>query len=909
MRHEPKPTAALQPARWLLRLILPRGIVRESILGDLSEDYSAYLSSHPVHSATLWYWRQAIALASRYAAQRLAQWLPSRKIQTPRAIEMDPCGRRGGLSGLVAAIVQDLGFAVRLMIRSPVYSGIAVLTLALGIGANSALFSVINTVLIQPLPFEDPDRLVWMRERDLENDEWAVAYPNFADWRRENNVFEDVAAHRVSNFFLTGTDQPERVAAALVSAQLFPILGVEADKGRFFLEDEDGLDAPQVAVLGFEFWQRRFGGDPNIVGQTISLDDQNHTVVGIVPQGFLFPLNRPDVQLYMPLGTYAATRGWTNRRGTRPGLAVTARMKHGVSLEHARADMDMVAAGLEQQYPEQNAGKAAAVVPLRERVVGDMQTAFLILLAAVALVLLIACANVASLLLARASARAREIAVRKSLGAGPGRLIRQLLTESILLALVGGGAGVLLAVWGVRLLPRVLPSNLPIMYQHIGVDGLVLGISLLLSVATGLVFGVYPAFHASRQDLSGVLKQEGGTASAGGRRIAFRNALAVSEIALAAVLLISAGLVMRSFVRLTTADPGFNSDNVLACQLALPAESHGTDQELTTFYGAMEEGVGRIPGVESVGLSAPLLGGWQNAYVVEDRLAPGPGDRHMTDLVRVSPRYFRTMEVPLLQGRYFTEGDRHDTRPVAIVDQVFAEKHWPNEDPVGKRVKIATDPAASEPWLEIVGVVGHVKFYGVDRSSREELYVPLAQETYSVISFVVRTARNHEVAAATIQTVVSSLVHDRPIYDFRTMRQYLGRRSSNRRISLVLLTVFATIALLMATAGVYGVVAHSVALRSHEYGIRMAMGASAGGIHRMVILGSARLAAAGVGIGLLAAYFATSFLAGLLFGVTTRDPLTFVGVGSFLAVLTVMASVVPAFRATRGAPVAVLQMS
>jgi putative ABC transport system permease protein len=807
---------------------------------------------------------------------------------------------------VVTSIWSDVKYAMRMLVRNPLFSSVAVVTLALGIGANSAVFTVIRALVIRPLPFEDSDRLVFVHESDEEHERMSVSYPNLEDWRRQNDVFTDVAAHRVWDVALTGPGQPQQLTVAEVSAQLFGVLGSRPLAGRFFVEGENDPEAERVVVISYRLWQRHFGGEATVVGRAITLENASYTVIGIAPRGFIYPLDRPDVEAYLP-HVRDFFRSYDRNRGTRAGLKATARLKDGVSLEEARAEMTVIAARLAQEYPRANQGHTVVVEPLQEYLLGDMRQMLFVLLAAVGLVLLIACANVANLLLGRASARAREIAIRSSLGAGGGRVVRQLLTESLLLSVLGGAVGVLMAFWGVQLLLLILPSELPVIYQQIAVDGPVLGFTVLLSVATGIVFGLAPALQASRQDLAGVLREEGRTTSDSVRRSRSRELLVITETALAVLLLVSAGLVLRSFANLSATDLGFNPKGLLTMQVILPPADFEESDQRAAFYRGVQDEIATLPGVHSVSLFAPMLGGWDNAYVVADRPVPGPGDYYVADIQMVSPGYFRTMEIPLVRGRHFSDQDRADTRRVAIVDEDFSARHWPNEDALGKRVKLGTNLASARPWAEIIGVVGHVKSHGAEGESREAVYFPLQQREVFHHVLVARTESQPEKSIAAVTTALAGLVPDRPIYGVQTMKQYLGVRLAGRRVTLILLGVFAAIAVLLAAGGTYSVIAYSVALRTPEFGIRTALGASSGDVHRLVLGSAVRLTSMGIGLGLLAAFLATSLLSSLLFGVGARDPVTFVGVGVVLAIVALAASVIPAVRATRVLPMVALR--
>jgi putative ABC transport system permease protein len=804
------------------------------------------------------------------------------------------------------SIASDVRFAVRTMVRSPLFSAVAIVTLALGIGANSAVFSAVNAILLRPLPFDDPDRLVIVKESSPQHESMSVSYPNMQDWREQNTVFTEIAAYRTWTASLTGGSRPERVVGSEVSAQMFSILGVTPVLGRFFVAEENDHAGDRVVVLSYEMWQRRYGGDPEIVGRTIELRDLRYTVVGIAPPGFVYPLSQPDVEMYV---THHPDffRSWDYSRGTRAGFRSTARLKEGVSLEQARTEMAVIAARLEQEYPRANGGHSVVIEPLQSYLVGDMRLALLVLLAAVALVLLIACANVANLLLARASARAREIAIRSSLGAGTRRVLRQLLTESVVLSLVAGAVGVMVALWGVRLLSLILPSDLPVMYRQIAIDGPVLGFTLGLTTLTGIVFGLFPAAATSRQDLAGTLREEGRAAAGSTRRSRFREGLVVAEIALALVLLVSAALMMRSVANLTSADRGFKPDNLLTMQVILPQDDSTSAADRAAFYEETDQTIGSIPGVTSLAFLTPMLGGWDNSYVLDDRPAPPLDNNFVTDVLRVSADYFPTMEIPLVAGRNFSEQDRVDTRLVAIIDAAFAAQHWNGDDPIGKRVKLSVDPASNKPWYEIVGVVGHAQNRGVEGESRPVLYLNLKQNVSAHHVLLVRTESRPERMKLAVHGAFQDLIPTRPVYDVRTMREVIGTSMVARRITLTLLAVFAGVALALAASGTYGVVAYSVSLRTHEFGIRMAMGAGSAEVLQLVFGKAAVLATLGVAVGVIASLPATALVSSMLFGVAARDPGTLAAVGTGLVLVALVASIIPALRATKVQPLVALR--
>jgi putative ABC transport system permease protein len=782
---------------------------------------------------------------------------------------------------------------------------IAVATLALGIGANTAVFSIINTTIIRPLPFVDHERLVLTFESSAEFEWMSVSYPNFLDWREQNSVFESMTAHRLQSFNLTGTDRPERVLANQVSAALFPMLRVEPFIGRPFVEEEDKPGAEPVAVLSYGLWQRRFGGDHNIVGQSIFLDRQSFTVVGVTPQDFLYPLDQPGIDLYLPIGYFSEE--W--RRDNHNSIQVYARLRPGVSFEQARTDMTTIAQRLEQQYPDTNTGQSVSMGLLQDLRGRGFRPALTVFLAAVGLVLLIACANVANLLLAKASGRSHEIALRATLGAGRSRVLRQLLTESVLLSLLGGAAGLLLAVWGVNLLGLSLPETTPPVFRQFEIDGLVLGFTLMLSILTGIAFGILPALQVSKPDLVTPLKDGGRSASSGPRRHQLQDVLVTAEMSLALVLLIAAALLTVSFFRIMNESPGFNPENVLTMQISLPDTRYPEIEQTAAFFRSLDERIGAISGVRYIGMSNPLFGGWQDYFIVEGEAASLPGEENWTEVAIINPDYFRAMEIALLSGRYFSDQDRADTRNVAIIDRAFAERYFPGEDPIGKRIKRDSDPASDFPWLEIVGVVESVRRYEefFNINSRVQLYQPFSQNLNRFVNMFVKTELPPETAVAAIRSEILEMDPYQPVFNARTLEEYLSERLYTRRISFIMLGTFAVAAVLLAAVGIYGLIAYSVSQRTHEIGVRIALGARAGDVLDLVLWKALRLTGIGIGLGLLLAVGLTPLMRNLLFGVSAREPWIFVGLALFTGVMAFAATILPALRATRITPVEALR--
>jgi len=797
----------------------------------------------------------------------------------------------------------DLRYAVRVLLKSPGFTVVAVLALGLGIGANSAIFSVVNSVLLRPLPYKDPERLViaWETNQQLIDDylkthnEASVA--NFYDWQSQSHVFESLAAFRWRTFNLTDGDNPEQVTGNAVTPNMFATLGVRPFVGRDFLPEEGETGKDAEVILSYGLWQRRFGADPNVVNRKISVDGQAYTVVGVMPQEFEFP--RAESELWTPFAPPDNVKA--NR--TMHFLYTRARLKPGVSIEQAQAEMDTIAARLQQQYPDSNSQRGVRVASLPSESVAQIRPALLILLAAVGFVLLIACANVANLMLARATARQKEIAIRTALGAGRWHIIRQLLTESVLISFVGGVFGLLLAQWGVDLLlasmPREFAMGIP-GWNKIGIDYRVLAFTLVVSLATGVLFGLFPALQASKSDLNEPLK-EGGRSSASGRG-RYRNALIVSEVTLALVLLAGAGLMVRSIMRLMDVNPGFDPQNLVTLHLSLPQSQYAKSQQLTSFYSELTRRVAGLPGVESVAAidMMPMGGsGGTTSFVVEGKPAPPKGQYPEANSRTASPGYFKTMRIPLLEGREFDDHDTPGTPLVVVINETMARKYWPGEDPIGKRI---LDPENRFPPAEVVGVVGDIKHWGLDDKSQEYLYTSSTQTPENSMFVVVRTAVDPAGMTASVRKEVRSLDKELPVYDIKPMSQRIIESTAWRRLVMSLLGVFAVVALALASVGIYGVMAYTVTQRTHEIGIRMALGASRGDILRMVVRHGMLLVVAGVALGLLLSFAVTRFMASLLFGVGANDPATLFAVSLVLALIALLACLIPARRAMRVDP-------
>ncbi|MDQ3816656.1 MAG: ABC transporter permease [Acidobacteriota bacterium] len=807
------------------------------------------------------------------------------------------------------SLLQDLRYGVRMLLKSPGFTLVAVIALALGIGANSAIFSVVNAVLLRPLPYKEPDRLVvvWETNPQLLDDylkthnEAAIA--NFYDWQSQSHVFENLAAFRWRNFNLTEGDNPEQGVGNSVTPNMFATLGVKPFLGRDFLPEEGVVGKENEVILSYGLWQRRFGSDPGIVNKKISVNSQPYTVVGVMPQAFEFP--RAMSEMWTPLAPADAQK--TNR--TAHFLYTRARLKPGVTIEQAQAEMDTISARLREQYPDTNNQRGVRLASLQQEDVAQIRPALLILLAAVGFVLLIACANVANLMLARAASRQKEMAIRTALGAGRFRIIRQLLTESVLLSVLGGVCGLLLALWGVDLLIASMPREYALGvpgWNKISLDYRVLVFTFAVSVLTGVLFGLFPAWQATKSDLNESLK-EGGRTSAGTGRKRYRNALIVSEVTLALVLLVGAGLMMRSILRLMDVNPGFDPQNLVTLQLTLPSSHYSKSEQVTNFYQELTQRLRSLPGVEAAASidMMPMGGsGGTTTFLVEGRPAPPQGQYPEANGRTSSPGYFQTMRIPILKGRDFNEHDTKDAPPVVVINDTFARKYFPGEDPIGKRL---LDPQNRVPPSEIIGVVGDIKHWGLDDKAEEYIYTSSNQTPDNSMFLIVRTATDPASMTAVIRKEVQQMDKELPVYNIKPMSQRIVESTASRRLVMFLLGIFAVVALVLASVGIYGVMAYTVTQRTHEIGVRMALGAKRGDILRLVVKQGMLLVAAGVLLGLLVSFAVTRFMAGLLFGVGPSDPATLLGVSLILALIALLACLIPARRAMKVDPMVALR--
>jgi putative ABC transport system permease protein len=808
---------------------------------------------------------------------------------------------------MMETLWQDVRYGARMLARSPGFTAIALLTLAVGIGANSAIFSFVDAILLRPLPYPESDRLVFLTEWSKQVPEMSFSVANFEDLLDQNRVFESLFAVRSQDYVLTGEGEAERLAGRQVTSGFFDTLRVRPVIGRAFTPEEDRPGAERVALLGEGLWLRRFGGDPGVLGHRLVLDGEPYTVVGVLPDTLHSAFRQAEI--WTSLGRLADRLGGPARRGSHPGIYVLARLAPGVDVARARTAVKGLAARLAAQYPGTNAGQSMTVEPALRTLVGPLRPALLILLGAVAFVLLIACANVANLLLARAASRQKEIAVRSALGAGRGRVVRQLLTESVLLALAGGTLGLAVAAAGMSALRAVLPDRAP-RVGEVALDGTVLAFTFLVALGTGILFGLLPALQTARVDSAQTLKEGGRGGSGGPGRQRLRSFLIVSEVSLALVLLVGAGLLVKSFLRVLGADPGFEPEGTLTLTVSLPPSSYDEPAKRAAFFDRVLEGLEGIPGVRAYGSTAPLLGHWQTSFTVEGQPEALPGQAPSTDITRVSPGLVRAMGMRLVRGRDFTARDREGRPLVCIVDETMAATYWPGEDPLGRRLRLGSGKDNDKPWLTVVGVVAHVKNYGVDHDSRVETFVPYRQDPLSFATLVVRTPGDPAALAGAVRGVVRSVDPDVPVFSVRPLADVVADEHVAKRVAAQLLGAFAVLALLLAAIGIYGVMSWAVTQRTREIGVRVALGAGRADILRMVLAHGMRLAGVGLAVGLGLAFALARglghVLGTLLFGVSPTDPPTFSAVPVLLAAVALLACLLPARRALRVDPVRAL---
>ena len=803
------------------------------------------------------------------------------------------------------SIIKDLRFAVRGLLKRPGFVAVAVITLALGIGGSTSIFTVVDAALLRGLPYKQPDRLyhLWEKTPQEQFSKREFSYPDYQDYQ-QNNVFEGLAAYTGGRVLLSGVGDPEFVGGPRVSANFFSVLGVDPIIGRTFQTGEDQPGGPKVAVLNYGLWQRRFGGDPNVIGRALTINGASYTVVGVLPQSFQFALRPND--LWIP---YQPTQNQLTRRPLH-GTNLIGRLKPGVDAAQAQSELNVIAARIEKEYSESHAGTTMRLVPLHEEVIGKVRPILLVLLAGVGFVLLIACANVASLLLTRSLGRQKEVAIRSALGASRWRVVRQLLTESLVLSLLGGAAGLIVAYWSVPALVSALPQNqliaMPFL-KTLGLDTRILLFSFGLSLFTGVVFGLAPSLQSSRLDLNEVLK-EGGRTMAAGASHRLRSAMVVTEIALAVVLLIGAGLMMKSLLRLLQTNVGFQTDNLMTMTVVLPAAKFTEANQIINVQQQLQDRLQSLPGVSSAGTIdiLPLNGGNTSRFFVDGEPAPPPGQETEANVRVVSDTYFKTLGVPLLSGRMFDERDGPDKPGVVIIGKTVADRLFAGRDPVGRKLRYSASQGT--PDL-IVGVVGDVKTTGLDESVRPVLYYPFRQSAAPIANFVLRTDVDPNALATSIRKEVRDLEPNAAILNLNSMDQMIAQTPASfmRRFPALLISIFALVALLLASIGIYGVVSYSVSQQTHYIGVRMALGANSSDILRMVLKEGLLLAIAGVGIGIAAAFALMRLLRTLLFEVSTSDAMTFTLVAGALFVVALLACYLPARRATKVDPLVALR--
>jgi putative ABC transport system permease protein len=808
-------------------------------------------------------------------------------------------------------MLNDLRFAIRQLRKNPGFTAVAVLTLALGIGANTAIFSVMNATLLRQLSYKDPDRIVMLWGTNPGGFGWrgktGFSAPSFLDYQQQNQVFERMATFNSVDFTLIGADSPEPVLGGMVAAEFFDVLAVQPIFGRLFLEEDTQTGRDHVAVLSYNLWQRRFGSDPHIIGRSIRLDATAYTVVGVLPQGFNFSI--PDYYKSRDLWVPNVLPRDTSKRGHKY-LSVIARLKQGVTLRQAEQDMSVITERLAREYPREMTGFGVKLTPLHEQIVGDIRLVLLLLFGAVSFLLLIACANVANLQLARSSTRRKEIAIRTALGASRGRLLRQLLTESVLLASIGGALGLMVASWGIGLLTGLGPAGAGTV---VTVDSSVLAYSLGLSLITGILFGLVPALQPTPTRLSEPLREGGRNSVASESGLRLRRLLTVSEVALSMILLIGAGLLIRSFVGLLQVDPGFETKNILTTRFNLPKYSYPEATKQAAFYTQIMERIKALPGVTAIGATdelPPTMGRHANTFFIAGRAPIDESDQSVAVQDRLtSADYFRAMGIPLIGGRVFSDNDDGSATPVAVINETFARRFFPNESPIGQHLRFES----ANPWITIVGIVGDVRGFGLDKQPKSEIYLPYQQQRWlpynplPQMHLVVRTAGDPNGVASAMLGSVRELDKDLALPQARTMETVLAASIAERRFNMFLLGGFALIALILTGVGIYGVISYSVAQRTQEIGIRVALGAQSHDVVTLVVRNGMGLVFMGIVIGLAGAFALTRWMASLLFATSAIDSLTFIVTALLVTAITLLACWVPARRATKVDPMVALR--
>ncbi len=805
-------------------------------------------------------------------------------------------------------LLEDMRFGLRLLRKNPGFTLVAILTLALGIGANAAVFSVVYAVLLRPLPYKDPASLLVLHETTPKVGDVSVSFPNFIDWRAASRTFRQMAAVQAVDFNLAGVTQPENISGDAVSPNFLSMMGVRPFLGRDFDASEEKPGTAPVLLLSFSLWQSHLGGDPNAVGKTITLDGRSFTIVGVLPPNYR-SLDTTDVML--PIGVWATDNsGAIKERGERGDMVVIGRLAAGAGFGQARAEMEGIAARLAIEYPGSNDQFSVKLQPIRQAFVGDMKTAILVLFGAVLFVLLIACANVANLFLVRGASRTKEIALRIAFGASRGRIIRQMLTESLILACFGGVVGVGLALGGIRGMARLIPGDM-LSGATVNLNGAVLLFVAGVVALAAFIFGLAPALHSTKPDVQSELK-EGGRSSGGGvAQNRLRGALAVAEISLALVLLIGAGLMMKSLYRLLEVDPGFRPERVLTMGMDLRAQQYSEDPAVLNFWQQLIDRVSALPGVQSaaVGTVIPLTDSHSRSDVtIEGMALPTPGNFPHPDVHIVSPGYITALGIPLLRGRTFTDQDNEKAPLAGMINAMVARRFFPNEDPIGKRFMFGHPSAANPPkWYTVVGVVSDTRLYGLANPARLEVYVPFRQNPRNSMALVVKSGADPASLTSAIRDAVQSIDKDQPVFAVSTMQELVSNSVATRRMTLVLLGLFSGLALVLGAIGIYGVISYSVAQRTHEIGIRMALGAPRADVFRLVVGEGLKLAGAGITIGIAAAFGLARLLSSLLYGISATDFETFLGVAVLLALVALVACYVPARRAMRVDPTVALR--
>jgi putative ABC transport system permease protein len=810
---------------------------------------------------------------------------------------------------VIETFLQDARYAIRMLRKNPGFTAVAVLTLALGIGANTAIFSVVYAVLLKPLPYANPNQLVSAFQANIQEGvpEDGTSYPNFEEWRAQNHVFSDLSTINFHQLTLTGSGEPSVVNTCVVTPQHFALLDVKPLQGRIFYPDDGKQGAAPVVILSENLWRGTLGADPKIVGSSITLDKRPFTVVGIMPAAFRSPFINSTQDVWIALVQDPLFGSWMARRGGH-WLPVFGRLKPGVSLAQAQAEMDTISERLASEFPAENKGWTVRLVPMQKEIVGDVRTALLVLLGAVGLVLLIACANIANLLLTRATSRSKEIAVRTALGAGRSRIIRQLLSETAVLGLFGGVVGIALAYWGVRALSSLLPDNLP-QLNAIRVDNLVLIFALALSAIASVAFGLVPALFASKSDIQASLREGSSRSGESGNRRRARSFLAAAEIALALVLLVAAGLLLRSFSKLTSVSPGFDAQHIVKAEVSLPQFQYSKPEQWTAFSDQLLAGIQAQPGLQdsAIAIPVPIADGFINlGFEIVGVPPASSSDSRLANYVSVSPNYFRVMGIPLLSGRLFNQQDIADAPRVTLISKALAQRYFPNQDPIGKHLNFGFPPNG-DVSREIIGIVGDVRDKSLGDAPAPMMYVPFSQAPFWGANLVVKSTLSTSAVATSIRQQVQKIDKDLPVTDVGKLPDLLDASVSQQRFRTFLLGLFAAMALILAATGIFGVISYSVSRRTNEIGIRVALGASRSTILRMILRETLILATVGLAVGVPCALAASHLIGHMLFGVSANDPVTLAAVAFTLAAVAALAGFVPARRAMQVDPMVALR--